>query len=328
MTEPFTWLIRPFDGSDADFEARVRVTNAYLPDSPTTVEHRRLEDSLRSPVMEIEDWLAEQDGQVVAYGVVGNAVWTPEPHRVWVWMASLPDRVETPEFERFARFLLDRAHLRSPLRIETHVDDVWPSMPGLVQRLGFALEQRNPISCLDLAKFDPAPWAAKRDAMREQGIRMLSAGEFRAEDPEHWIRRNYAFIGELIQDVPAPEPLRMEPFEDFQRHAESGAFEPEGSLIALDGEHLVGRTGIQTCRGDARVGNTTLTGVVRSHRRQGIAAALKVEMLLRARASGMERVFTDNEKDNPMLDLNRQLGFREVHNVYFCGLNVSVPTPA
>ena len=55
---------------------------------------------------------------------------------------------------------------------------------------------------------------------------------------------------------------------------------------------------------------TGLTGVLRSHRRRGVATALKVTALSFAKKRSVKFVKTDNEENNPMYDLNMQLGFK------------------
>ena len=55
---------------------------------------------------------------------------------------------------------------------------------------------------------------------------------------------------------------------------------------------------------------TDLTGVIRSHRRKGIATALKVHALTKAQTTDAESVDTDNEENNPMYPLNVKLGFK------------------
>ncbi|MEA3408886.1 MAG: hypothetical protein U9Q95_00905, partial [Candidatus Eisenbacteria bacterium] len=55
---------------------------------------------------------------------------------------------------------------------------------------------------------------------------------------------------------------------------------------------------------------TGLTGVVRSHRRKGIATALKVHGFSRAKEHGARWIETDNEEKNPMFELNLRLGFK------------------
>ena len=54
---------------------------------------------------------------------------------------------------------------------------------------------------------------------------------------------------------------------------------------------------------------TGLTGVRREYRRRGIATALKVMALQFARENGYTEIVTDNEENNPMFQINLQLGF-------------------
>jgi GNAT superfamily N-acetyltransferase len=50
-------------------------------------------------------------------------------------------------------------------------------------------------------------------------------------------------------------------------------------------------------------------GILRPYRRRGLARALKVALIEQAQREGMDSVYTTNEQNNPMLQLNLQLGF-------------------
>jgi GNAT superfamily N-acetyltransferase len=56
--------------------------------------------------------------------------------------------------------------------------------------------------------------------------------------------------------------------------------------------------------------DTGLTGVVRGHRRRGIATALKIRTIEYATQLGAQSIETGNEENNPIVELNRMLGFR------------------
>ena len=53
-----------------------------------------------------------------------------------------------------------------------------------------------------------------------------------------------------------------------------------------------------------------ITGVRRAYRRMGLATALKLRTLDYAKAHGAKFIRTDNEENNPMYQLNLDLGFR------------------
>lgn len=61
---------------------------------------------------------------------------------------------------------------------------------------------------------------------------------------------------------------------------------------------------------DDRFVYTGLTGVKRDYRRRGIATALKVKSIEVAQKDGFEFIETSNEENNPMFQLNLQLGYK------------------
>jgi len=58
--------------------------------------------------------------------------------------------------------------------------------------------------------------------------------------------------------------------------------------------------------------HVAFTGVVPSHRRQGLATALKIMGINFAKKAGYKRIRTGNEENNPMLTLNKKSGFIEL----------------
>jgi GNAT superfamily N-acetyltransferase len=129
------------------------------------------------------------------------------------------------------------------------------------------------------------------------------------EEVEHWGRTRDPAWG-LSQDVPSPEPFTRSPFDVFvERTLTAPNFLPDAQIIAVDAGRWVGMSGLWKSLATPKRLHTGFTGVARSHRRKGVATAMKVEGIRFARAYGAEIIGTDNEENNPMYLLNLQLGF-------------------
>jgi RimJ/RimL family protein N-acetyltransferase len=123
-------------------------------------------------------------------------------------------------------------------------------------------------------------------------------------------RKIYDLEWKLLEDVPGSEDLTQVPFEKWREDIiESPMFLPDGYFVALDGDRYVGMSNLWANRATDAL-NTGLTGVRRSHRRMGIATAMKVRAIAYARANGHPTIKTGNESNNrPMLSINERLGF-------------------
>jgi GNAT superfamily N-acetyltransferase len=115
-------------------------------------------------------------------------------------------------------------------------------------------------------------------------------------------------------DVPRPEGDEYEPssFERWRRDYLEGPGAVSEALIAAvaDGE-VVGYTGLRRRGAVSPVAENMLTAVLGPWRRRGIATALKREQAARARAAGIEQIYTTNDETNEgMRGANARLGFR------------------
>jgi mycothiol synthase len=118
---------------------------------------------------------------------------------------------------------------------------------------------------------------------------------------------------EVSGDVPRPEGDDFEP-QSFARWCElylEGPGAVPGALIAaLDGDEIVGYTGLRRRGAVSPVAENLLTAVRRPWRRRGIAVALKREQIARARDAGIEQIYTTNDETNVgMRGVNAQLGY-------------------
>jgi mycothiol synthase len=117
----------------------------------------------------------------------------------------------------------------------------------------------------------------------------------------------YDVCVEVIAEVHAPLPARARPFEEWLEHESR---DPAVAFVALDGEAVVGYARLHTCGVPHRLEHG-LTAVRRSHRRRGLATALKRAELKWAADRGFRELRTDTVEGNVgMRAVNERLGYR------------------
>ena len=85
---------------------------------------------------------------------------------------------------------------------------------------------------------------------------------------------------------------------------------PEALVVALVNCKPVGYAGMRRRGTTSPNGENMLTAVKRPFRGRGIATALKLVQIDRARAAGVEQLFTTNDEENiGMREVNKRLGY-------------------
>ncbi len=126
------------------------------------------------------------------------------------------------------------------------------------------------------------------------------------------LRRLYDLDWEAMQDMPNDDPPVQRSFDTYLKIMQPPGFDPRLGYVALDGDRWVGASLLWHNPAERETLGTEITGVLRTHRRRGIATALKVAALADARELGYRAVRTENAASNPMYDINLGLGFKPV----------------
>jgi mycothiol synthase len=311
MIEGF--VIRPFDGSDEDYEAIASVWNAAFPDEPTNAETRRHHDEHLQKEFLFKRLIGDVDGRTVVNAYYGEDEWSHLPGKYRLGIQVVPEYRGRGLGSATYEYILDTLDDRDPkptlLACYAREDDA--GSVRFVEKRGFRVAQRNQFSMLDVTAFDPAPF---EDTLRRVDASEVDArpfGELMAEDPDA-LRKAFEAGWEFLQDVPFPEPIQKMPFEQYMSEVEGPWGMPESWFIAVDDGRYVGMSQLWRIPAQPRRLQTGLTGVARSHRRRGLATALKVRAITGAKEMGFESIRTDNEENNPMYLLNVKLGFRPI----------------
>lgn len=304
--------IRPFNTTDQDYAAVIAVDNAVWTGESNSVEGWRHWDKTRDKQYRFQRFVVEADGRVFGYGACGDRHWAYEPGKFYFDLAVHPDGRQKGFGTALFRRMIQEIERWQPetISISSFTREDFPNGIRFLKNRGFSRAMRFPRSKLDVQAFDPGPFAGRITRVQEAGVVLKSIARHMEDTPD-WLRRWYDLNNELMKDVPYHDEFTPPTFEIFQQRLEGHPrLYPEAIIVAEDGGRWVGVSGLWLNHGNAQKLETGLTGVVRSHRRMGVATAMKVAAICFAQEQGVEEIETDNEENNPMYELNMQLGFK------------------
>ena len=300
--------IRPFEQNDEDYRQAVDITNSVWPEYPDTVEEWKEGDEKRSKLLKVGRFFAELDGQKVGFANYGQSLWVNHPGKLFVGVAVLPEFRKRGVGTALWEHLCQEVQQFDPLRLLAHTREDYEEGIRFAQKLGFSECMRDWESRLDPASLDLDEWGRYDRQVAEQGIEIRTVAELES-DPNR-DRKLYELEWLIDRDVPSPEPPSKVPFEEFQKIWERTNLLPDAWFVAVDNGEYVGMTNLWSSQANAKLLYVGITGVTRSHRKRGIAMALKVRSVEYALQKGFSEIRTWNEINNQaMLGINNRLGF-------------------
>jgi len=271
--------------TDADLAGWCEVWSAITPREPVTLEQvkRRLE---RQP--ERLFLIAEKDSRLVGSGLVAPS---DSPNRKFVGVRVLPEWRR----RRIGSELYDRAlvHARAlePEWISTMLSEADSDSMAWAERRGFEEYGRQVELVLELRGDESAP--APPD-----GIEIVEVTPDLHEAA-------YALTQEAWEDLPTTVPVELAPFDVWLEEEMGGPI----SFAAMEDGEMVGFAGLME-RDAPGLLEHGLTATRRTHRRRGIATALKQTQVAWAAATGYRELITfTQDRNEGMQAINLALGF-------------------
>ena len=302
-------VLRAF--GDDDLATLVRLSNESYPEYGWTVEELRHVDADWRPDGYFQRrMIAEQDGAAVGYSEIAQSrgQFVPENYTV--------DVVVSPEARRHGigrELYVDAERVLRSRRARWARNAVKESLAesiGFAKMIGAVELKRDWESRLDIASFDPTPFAKAPERAAAAGVRISTLADEMKRDPAA-VRKAYELHAVARLDVPGLDPATPSPFERFEAEVLHAPWSvPDAYFLAIRDGRYVGESSLAREGADPTTIHQNLTGVLRDERGRGIAIALKLKTIEYARSHGLKQIRTWNDSLNrPMLAINEALGF-------------------
>lgn len=311
---PKGYRARPFE--ERDREPWVEERNTwYGPMESGNAEEWRVWESLSPDATLLRIAVDDPSGHVAAMADVSAGGPVPLPDGAQVGGVSVARAHRGKGIaSALLAVVIDEAIRRKAPRFLAGASAAHAESVEWAEKRGFREIGRRIEAYVDLAGFDPAPYRARVDEVRQSGIAFKSIAEIldgtNDESREAFIRALHDAEGPMWEDIPWATPTPHWPYEHFRRLAfESGQMIPGASVIAYDGTTIAALS--TTGKRESQDGYTWMTGVARGYRGRGLATAIKVEALSRAKANGLRAMLTTNDEPNKaMRQINAKLGYQ------------------
>ena len=301
--------IRPFERTEIENQAVADIQSVAWSNCLNSVTLWNRTDSLRDPRSLVQRFVAVDQGTIVGLAVLMEPEQSIAQGKYRFSIAVRPDQQGKGIGSAIYRRMMSALEGRPVLSLVTGTSENNLNAIRFLQRYGFHQSTRDPIASLDVTGFDAAPFAGIWERMARQGIQVLPLTRAALRFPD-WQRRIWELDWELKQDLRSIAHLVYSPFEQYQRSVLGRSyFNPASWFVALDGDQWVGICRLMDLKGQPDTLYHGLTGVARSHRRRGIATALKISAIEYAWQTGARFIETETEEDSPIHALNLKLGF-------------------
>jgi mycothiol synthase len=232
--------------------------------------------------------LAEEDGRAVGLAIVAP---TDSPNRRFVGVRVLPDRRRRGIGSALYERALAHALALEPEWISTQVSEAEPDAVTWAERRGFE-ESARQVELIRRLRGDEQPPPPL------EGIELVEVTPDLHEAA-------YALTKQAWEELPVPVPLEMYPMDVWLEEDMPGPI----SFAAMDGGEMVGFAG-QIGRDAPGLLEHGMTTTRRSHRRRGIATALKRTQIAWAAANGYRELITwTQDRNEGMQTINLALGY-------------------
>lgn len=307
-----SYVIRKMTETKSDYQTLSDVERLMSPDDYGTAESwRDTYAGIGTDVLN-ETYFVEADGSAVASFQFHETPAMHVPGKVRIWLMvprdasfALCDTLVTALDARLAEHPINRA--------VGPVNEAYDALMSTLQQHGYRSVLTQIATSLDVQGFNATGYVAQTERLAASGIRITSLAELMASDPA-WEQKLFELQSVARRDIPRKPGVKATDvtIEMWRKYVFTSELRPSLWMVAVTDDGAYVGTGNLWVRDPAeKIGDNGFLGVLRPYRRRGIARVLKVALIVAAQAEGLHVINTSNETNNPMLQLNLQLGFVE-----------------
>jgi GNAT superfamily N-acetyltransferase len=285
---------------ERDYAAVAELLRTLQPDAIHTEASVRHTIATAHPRSHLRDWVAEEDGSIVAYAT-SMAMWWRSGDMARAWVGVRPDARGRGLGAALADKVAANVRDLSPASVVTVT--IEEDGRRFASSRGFAIERVDRVSVVDPRSADLSELADRRSAAEAAGYRVATPRDVD-------LRALYEAEVETANDMPGATASTVT-FDEWLHDAS------DHPTVSWDGSTVVVRDGAPASlcwlSVDAvnRRARNEHTGTVRAHRRRGLAMLAKLATIAWARDNGIDEIVTDNAETNEgMLAINERLGYR------------------
>ncbi len=304
------YTIRKMINTDSDYQTLSDIERLMDPDDYSTVESWRDEYEGQDPNYLNETYFIEQNDNAIASFQFHETLAMHVPGKVRIWL-MVPQDATAELCETLVTEMEARMAVHPINRAVGPVNEAYVELMATLKKHGYRSVLQQIDTTLDVPTFDAAPYAADTQRLAEAGIHIKSLADLMESDPD-WERKLYALQSVARRDIPRKPGIEATDIsiEQWRKYTFTSDLRPKLWMVALTDEGDYVGTGNLWIRDPAgKIGDNGFLGVLRPYRRRGVARILKVTLIHAAQEEGIAIINTGNKTDNPMLQLNLQLGF-------------------
>ncbi len=295
-------------GTEKEFNTIASILQALLPDTPCSGAELATESRSLSEEDPQHQWIGWLDEQAIGVMTAAPETWQRAAGRFNIFVAVLPPYQGRGWGKQlYEHGLAQLAHLYSVSEIfcETRAD-MTRGLRFLTDR-GYELYKTTCHTEYWVANYDQETKGQLLQRVLDTGVQIFSVRSLMETDDD-WFTHYHAMRKEFQADMVYP-PTELTQEEHWQQFNSDEFYDPDMSFVALCEGEWAAYTALFRSPSDPGLFWTTLSGTRRKFRRRGLATALKVRAVEAVQEAGGVRIRTDNDRKNPMYQINVNFGF-------------------